>query len=189
MRSREHAPVKILASSATTYSDRLLNSVIARICFSCEEMVGVTRYNCQTILQTFSVKFVLEVLGAGGAIWGSSEAIGLRNDANRWFFRWLACVVGFVFLIRWIVQLHRACRLLSRGDGRVVLSQMIDDVEVDDDLELYQEGDEDIGNSKEMLSPRRKKSQRGFDTEIERELDTTLDSYGTSVNDSTTIGF
>ena len=154
-------------------------------------MVGITRYNCQTLLQTarhFSVKFVLEVLGAGGAIWGSSEAIGLRNDANRWFFRWLACLVGFVFLVRWVVQLHRACKMLSRGDRRLVLSQMIDDVEVDDDLELYQEGDEQIGNSKEMLSPKGKKNQRGFDTEIERELDTTLDSYGTSVNDST-MGF
>lgn len=106
-------------------------------------MVGITRYNCQTLLQTarqFSVKFVLEVLGAGGAIWGSSEAIGLRNDANRWFFQWLACLVGFVFLVRWMVQLHRACRMLARGDRRIVLSQMIDDVEVDDDLELYQEG-------------------------------------------------
>lgn len=158
----------------------------------CEEMVGIARYNCQTLLQTarhFSVKFVLEVLGAGGAIWGSSEAIGLRNDENRWFFRWLACLLGFVFLVRWVVQLHRACRMLSRGDRRIVLSQMIDDVEVDDDLELYQEEDEQIGNSKEMLSPRGKKNQRGFDTTIDRELDTTLDdSYGTSVNDST-MGF
>ena len=153
-------------------------------------MVG---YNCQTLLQTarqFSVKFVLQVLGAGGAIWGSSEAIGLRNDANRWFFQWLACLVGFVFLVRWVVQLHRACRMLARGDRRIVLSQMIDDVEVDDDLELYREGDEQIRNSKEMLTPRGKKAQGGFDTEIERELDTTLDSYGTgtSVNDST-MGF
>ena len=91
-----------------------------------------------------------------------------------------------MFLVRWVVQLHRACRMLSRGDRRLVLSQMIDDVEVADDLELYQEGDEQIGNSKEMLSPRGKKTQGGFDTE--RELDTTLDSYGTSVNDST-MGF
>ena len=83
--------------------------------------------------------------------------------------------MGFVFLVRWVVQLHRACRMLARGDRRLVLSQMIDDVEVDDDLELYREGDEQIGNSKEMLTPRGKKKQRGFDTEIERESDTTLD--------------
>ena len=71
-----------------------------------------------------------------------------------------------------------------------VLSQMIDDVEVDDGSELYQEGGEVTGSSKEMLTPRGKKTQRGFDTEIEGELDTTLDSYGTgtSVNDST-MGF
>ena len=122
------------------------------------------------------------MLGAGGAIWGSSEAIGLRNDANRWFFHWLACLAGFVFLVRWVVQLHRACRLLARGDRRLVLS--IDDGEVDDDLELYQEGGEATGTSKEMLTPRGKKTQRGLDIEIERESDT----YGTSVNDST-MGF
>ena len=34
------------------------------------------------LLQIFAVRFVLEVLGSGGAIWGFSEASGLRDSTN-----------------------------------------------------------------------------------------------------------
>ena len=147
-------------------------------------MVRIARYNCHALLQTYSVKFVLEVLGAAGAIWGASEAIGLRNDENRWFFHWLACVVGFTFLMRWVVQLHRACRLISRGERRDMLSQMADGVDGDDDLALYQERDEEAG-SDEILTRSGKKKRRGLDTAIA--VATEMDpSYGTSAkNDST----
>ena len=39
------------------------------------------------LLQIFSAKLVLEVCGGGGAIWGFSEAIGLRTTSNVWFWR------------------------------------------------------------------------------------------------------
>ena len=142
-----------------------------------------SRYDCTAILQTFAVKFVLEVLGAAGAIWGSSEAIGLRTETNRPVFHLLACVVGVVFLARWLIQLRRAYRLLSRGDRIDMLSQTADDVDGDDDLALYDEGDAEAG-SDEMLTQSGKKKRRqtnrnGLDTAVA--VATVIDSsYGTS---------
>ena len=142
-----------------------------------------SRYDCTAILQTFAVKFVLEVLGAAGAIWGSSEAIGLRTETNRPVFHFLACAVGVVFLARWLIQLQRAYRLLSRGDRIDMLSQTADDVDGDDDLALYDEGDAEAG-SDEMLTQSGKKKRRqtnrnGLDTAVA--VATVIDSsYGTS---------
>ena len=142
-----------------------------------------SRYDCTALLQTFAVKFVLEVLGAAGAIWGSSEAIGLRTNGSRWVFHWLACVVGVVFLARWLIQLQRAYRLLSRGDRREMLAQTGDDVDGDDELALYEEGDAEAGSG-EMLTRSGKKKRRqmnrnGLDTAVA--VATEIDSpYGTS---------
>eukprot|EP00977_Amphora_coffeiformis_P005247 scaffold1123_cov168-Amphora_coffeaeformis.AAC.15 len=60
-------------------------------------------------------KFILEVLGAAGAIWGSSEVLMLRtadNSATLW--RPMATLVGGVFFVRWCAQVGREIQLLRR---------------------------------------------------------------------------
>jgi hypothetical protein len=57
-------------------------------------------------VEIFLPRFVLEVLGAAGAIWGASEAIGLRNSQNVWFWRTVALTFGFIFLLRWVKQIR-----------------------------------------------------------------------------------
>jgi hypothetical protein len=47
-------------------------------------------------------KFVLEVLGGAGAIWGSAEVLTLRNDDTVWFWRPVTLGFGVIFLIRWL---------------------------------------------------------------------------------------
>ena len=58
------------------------------------------------LLQIFSAKLVLEVFGGCGAIWGFSEAIGLRNTSNVWFWRAVALAVGTIFFFRWFRQIQ-----------------------------------------------------------------------------------
>jgi hypothetical protein len=57
------------------------------------------------LLQIFSAKLVLEVFGGGGAIWGFSEAVGLRTDKTVWFWRPCALVIGALFFCRWQLQI------------------------------------------------------------------------------------
>lgn len=58
------------------------------------------------LLQEFGAKLVLEVFGGAGAIWGFSEAAGLRSSETIWFWRPLALTVGVIFSLRWMNQLH-----------------------------------------------------------------------------------
>lgn len=55
----------------------------------------------------FLPKLILEVLGSAGAIWGCSEAIGLRSATNVWFWRPVALSIGLMFLVRWLVEMRR----------------------------------------------------------------------------------
>ena len=57
------------------------------------------------LVQIFSAKFVLEVLGGAGAIWGWSEVITWRNAETIWFWRPISLTVGAVFFCRWILQI------------------------------------------------------------------------------------
>jgi len=57
------------------------------------------------LVQIFSAKIVLEVFGAGGAIWGFSESLTLRNPETQEFWRFWAALTGFVFFIRFILQI------------------------------------------------------------------------------------
>jgi hypothetical protein len=68
---------------------------------------------CLVLIQTFAVRLVLEVIGGAGAIWGCSEAVGLRNAANASFWRLVACLVGTIFFGRWLVQLRSFLRQSS----------------------------------------------------------------------------
>eukprot|EP00584_Thalassiosira_punctigera_P003656 CAMPEP_0172536268 /NCGR_PEP_ID=MMETSP1067-20121228/8063_1 /TAXON_ID=265564 ORGANISM="Thalassiosira punctigera, Strain Tpunct2005C2" /NCGR_SAMPLE_ID=MMETSP1067 /ASSEMBLY_ACC=CAM_ASM_000444 /LENGTH=66 /DNA_ID=CAMNT_0013321307 /DNA_START=101 /DNA_END=298 /DNA_ORIENTATION=+ len=53
------------------------------------------------LYQIFTAKLVLEVMGGAGAIWGFSEAVGLRVASTVWFWRPCALVVGAIFFMRW----------------------------------------------------------------------------------------
>ena len=41
-----------------------------------------------------------------GAIWGFSEAIGLRTASNVWFWRPCALTIGAIFFARWLSQIQ-----------------------------------------------------------------------------------
>ncbi|KAL3763352.1 hypothetical protein ACHAWU_001925 [Discostella pseudostelligera] len=56
------------------------------------------------LFQIFGAKFILEVCGAMGATWGSSEVLCLRSASNVWFWRPCALIVGVIFFVRWINQ-------------------------------------------------------------------------------------
>lgn len=57
----------------------------------------------------YASTFHLEVLGAGGAVWGFSEMVGLRHDDNWLLWRYISSLVTLIFLIRWLIifQLDR----------------------------------------------------------------------------------
>lgn len=58
------------------------------------------------LLQIFSARLILEVVGGAGAIWGFSEAVGLRDQSTVWFWRPCALTVGVVFFCRWVGQVQ-----------------------------------------------------------------------------------
>mmetsp|Transcript_63118 Transcript_63118/g.74628 ORF Transcript_63118/g.74628 Transcript_63118/m.74628 type:complete len:414 (-) Transcript_63118:135-1376(-) len=57
------------------------------------------------LLQIFSARLVLEVFGGGGAVWGFSESLTLRNPETQEFWRYTAGSVGAIFFIRWCLQI------------------------------------------------------------------------------------
>ena len=68
------------------------------------------RHHKKPFLQIFSSKFVLEVVGGGGAIWGSSEALTLRNPDMVWFWRPAAEFVALVFGVTWVLEMVAYCK-------------------------------------------------------------------------------
>jgi len=60
------------------------------------------------LLQVYSAKLVLEVFGGGGAIWGFSEVLTLRRPETQEFWRFNASVAGFIFFIRFSMQIFDA---------------------------------------------------------------------------------
>jgi hypothetical protein len=71
-----------------------------------QECLEMNQRRLLLCLHNFSAKLVLEVFGGGGAIWGFSEVVGLRNDSTLWFWRPCAICVAMMFFIRWITQLQ-----------------------------------------------------------------------------------
>jgi len=63
--------------------------------------------------QIHASKFILQVLGGGGAVWGSSEVLTLRNAATTSEWRIASIVVGCIFLIRWMFQMSAYCLCFS----------------------------------------------------------------------------
>ncbi|KAL7545860.1 hypothetical protein ACHAWF_009215 [Thalassiosira exigua] len=69
----------------------------------------MAKTNSSQLLQffhLFSAKLVLEVFGGAGAIWGFSEAVGLRVPSTVWFWRPCALAVGAIFFARWMSQVQ-----------------------------------------------------------------------------------
>jgi len=66
----------------------------------------MTRLDWLNFLEIFCARLVLEVFGGAGAIWGFSEATGLRTDDTVWFWRPAALTVGAVFFSRWLLQIR-----------------------------------------------------------------------------------
>ncbi|CAJ1942176.1 unnamed protein product [Cylindrotheca closterium] len=72
----------------------------------------------EVFLHTFCPKFVLEVMGGSGAVWGFSEAIGLRTALSLWFWKPVSLFAGALFFIRWLQQLQEFSRLHDRRAKR-----------------------------------------------------------------------
>lgn len=72
------------------------------------------------MFQVFGAKLVLEVFGGGGAIWGFSEVLTLRNEHTVWFWRPCATAVGAIFFCRWVLQMKDYMvehKLVQEEDG------------------------------------------------------------------------
>lgn len=65
-------------------------------------------------LQVFGAKFLLQVMGATGAIWGCSDAAGLRTRNTQACWRAAAMVTGIVFLVRWVLEIMAYCLLFEQ---------------------------------------------------------------------------
>lgn len=68
----------------------------------------------EAVLQTFGPKLVLEVMGGAGAVWGFSEALGLRTSHSVWFWRPVTFFAGGFFFNRWLGQLQKFRREYDR---------------------------------------------------------------------------
>jgi len=66
--------------------------------------------------QIFSARLVLEVFGGGGAIWGFSEVITWRNPSTQETWRFNAQVVGFLFFLRFLLQVADYLKKQSRDE-------------------------------------------------------------------------
>mmetsp|Transcript_16604 Transcript_16604/g.40390 ORF Transcript_16604/g.40390 Transcript_16604/m.40390 type:complete len:198 (+) Transcript_16604:52-645(+) len=60
----------------------------------------------QLLFEKYAPKFVLEVLGSSGAVWGSAEVLGFRNDETQGFWRHCAIMIGIIFFVRWTRQIY-----------------------------------------------------------------------------------
>lgn len=72
-------------------------------------------------IERFSAMIVLEVFGAGGAIWGFSEACTLRNPENATFWRIQAQIIAVIFCVRFFIHIVKA---MSSSSSTVEKSQV-----------------------------------------------------------------
>ena len=77
------------------------------------------------LLHRYISRLILEVFGGAGAIWGFSEAVGLRTDATVWFWRPTALTIGFLFFLRLAYQLFKELgggELLAMSYSRITFT-------------------------------------------------------------------
>ena len=72
------------------------------------EPVKRRRMPSLSLIAVASSRFVLDVLGGSGAVWGVSELLGVRGGPNNDLWRVVCCVVFLLFLLRWVVDVFRA---------------------------------------------------------------------------------
>ena len=68
---------------------------------------GGSKHDVLHLLFECLVKLNLEVFGAGGAVWGWSEVVGLRTAENKDGWQVTALVVGFVIFLRWMCYIYQ----------------------------------------------------------------------------------
>ena len=103
-------------------------------------LLGKEEKTLLSFLQTIVTKFVLQVLGASGAIWGVSACLTLRNEETQEFWRTCCLFVGFIFFCRYLslmkeyyndmtrkgpspppLQVHRLTRFLQVFSTKLIL--------------------------------------------------------------------
>ena len=67
--------------------------------------------------QMFLVKFVLDVMGSIGAIWGVAECLTIRNNQNNNYWRISALTVGAIFFVRFLLQIGNYVKEMN---GKIV---------------------------------------------------------------------
>ena len=67
------------------------------------------------LVQVYLAKFVLEVLGGGGAIWGPAETFSFRTNDTTEFWQSIARLVSVLFAIRWVLQLGQELCAANRA--------------------------------------------------------------------------
>jgi len=82
-----------------------------------------------------AVKFDLEVLGAGGAVWGASEVATLRTVDTLYIWRPVSAIVGFVYTIRWILLLNGFIQ--SENRTQVQIETDVEDLKLLDERKTY----------------------------------------------------
>lgn len=56
-------------------------------------------------VEVFASRLILQVFGAGGAIWGFTQVLTLNRDSNQETFRVFALIVTCLFFVRWGLQM------------------------------------------------------------------------------------
>jgi len=86
------------------------------------------------LIQISIARIVLEVFGAAGAIWGFSETVTLRRVAetnNNEFYRWMAAVVGIIFMVRFLLQMLEFVRIMMNNNTKNIINDDDNTTEVE----------------------------------------------------------
>ena len=68
----------------------------------------------------FLPKFLLEVWGGAGAVWGFSEVCGWRTPDTLYFWRPAALTIGGLFFLRFLGQLCQAAQAYPKGHFQTI---------------------------------------------------------------------
>ena len=151
LRTQDNATAWRMASMAvgTTFLVRWVFQVVA-YCLCLPTLWSNPSLVHMTLLRwhkALVVMFILEVLGAAGAVWGFSEIVTLRTPETNDHWRPIAIAVGFVFLVRWLLHLFDFIRSEQGSDAATAKRQVqeeithYEEVEYGGDLQLQETSD------------------------------------------------
>eukprot|EP00581_Thalassiosira_minuscula_P010022 CAMPEP_0183711358 /NCGR_PEP_ID=MMETSP0737-20130205/6885_1 /TAXON_ID=385413 /ORGANISM="Thalassiosira miniscula, Strain CCMP1093" /LENGTH=142 /DNA_ID=CAMNT_0025939851 /DNA_START=496 /DNA_END=924 /DNA_ORIENTATION=- len=107
-------------------------------------------------LEVLIVRFILEVVGAVGAIWGCSEILRLRDNVNNAYdstnnktttWRAISIAIGVIFLARWMRQLRTFGRSERDKEPKTVAKTQIGlarDTSCSEEIEEFDVGRSDL---------------------------------------------